>query len=74
MIPLETVTNTVKHKKTCSFCQKAEYLHVVNNPGIAQLPGIKLISRIFDPKLVVSGIICLYFPIIVHLKLSYIKT
>ena len=44
VLPLETVTNTVKHEKTCSFCQKPECLHVVNNLVIAQLPGIKLIQ------------------------------
>ena len=26
---LETVTNIVKHEKTCSFCQKPEYLPVL---------------------------------------------
>ena len=40
----ETVTNTVKHEKKCSFCQKPEYLHVVSNSAIAQLHGIKLIQ------------------------------
>ena len=44
VLPLETVTNTVKNEKTCSFCQKSECLHVVNNSAIAQLPGIKLIQ------------------------------
>ena len=39
-----TFTNTVKHEKTCSFCQKQECLHVVNNSAIAQLRGIKLIQ------------------------------
>ena len=43
VLRLETVTNTVKHEKICSFCQKPECLHVVNNSEIAQLPGIKLI-------------------------------
>ena len=41
-LPLETVTNIVKHEKTCSFCQKPEYLDVVNHSAIAQLRGIKL--------------------------------
>ena len=36
--------NTVKHEKTCSYCQKPECLHVVNKSAIAQLPGIKLIQ------------------------------
>ena len=43
VLPLETVPDTVKHEKTCSFCQKPEFLHLVNNLAIAQLPGIKLI-------------------------------
>ena len=36
------VTNTVKHEKTCSFCQKPESLQVVNNLAIGQLRGMKL--------------------------------
>ena len=44
VLPLGTVTNTVKHEKACSFCQKPECLHVVNNSTIAQLPVIKLIQ------------------------------
>ena len=44
VLPLEPVTNTVKHEKTCSFCQKPEYLHVGNTSAIAKLPGIKLIQ------------------------------
>ena len=31
VLPFETVTNTVKHAKICSFRQKPEYLHVVNH-------------------------------------------
>ena len=47
VLPFETVTNTLKHEKTCSFCQKPEYLknfvkNVVNHSAIAQLHGIKL--------------------------------
>ena len=41
-ISFETVTNTVKHEKTCSFCQEPEYLHVVNHSAIPQLSRIKL--------------------------------
>ena len=37
--------NTVTYEKICSFCQKLECLHVVNNSAIAQLPGIKLIQQ-----------------------------
>ena len=44
VLPLEAVTNTVKHEKTCSSCQKPDCLHVVNNSAIAQLTGIKLIQ------------------------------
>ena len=44
ILPIETVSNTVKHEKTCSFCQKSESFHVVNNSAIAQLRGIKLIQ------------------------------
>ena len=43
-IQAETVTNTVQYEKTCSFCQKPECLHEINNSAIAQLPGIKLIQ------------------------------
>ena len=32
---------TVNHEKTCSFCQKPEYLQVVNYSAVAQLRGIK---------------------------------
>ena len=49
-LPLETVTNTVKHEKKCSFCQTPEYLHVVNYSAVAQLRGIKL--RYLNQKLV----------------------
>ena len=38
----ETVTNIVKHERTCSFCQKPECLLLVNNSAIAKLRGIKL--------------------------------
>ena len=41
-LPLEAVTNIVKHKKTFLFSQKPEYLHVVNHSAIAQLRGIKV--------------------------------
>ena len=41
-LPLETVTNIVKHKKTFLFSQKPEYLHVVNHSAVAQLRGIKV--------------------------------
>ena len=37
ILPSETVTNTVKHDKTCSFFQKPEYLQVVNHSAIAQI-------------------------------------
>ena len=37
----KSVTNIVNHEKTCSFCQKPEYLHVVNYSAIAQLRDIK---------------------------------
>ena len=40
--PFETVNNTVKDQRTCSFCQKSEYLHVVNHSASAQLRGIKV--------------------------------
>ena len=36
LLPSETVTNTVKHEKICSFFQKLEYLCVVNFSEIAQ--------------------------------------
>ena len=51
-LPFETVTYTVKHEKTCSFCQKPESLHIVNNSAIAKLCGIKLIQQVFESKLV----------------------
>ena len=35
VLPFETVTNAVKHEKTCLFCQKPECLHVVSNSAIA---------------------------------------
>ena len=44
VLPFETVSNTVKHEKTYSFCRKPEFLHVVNNSSIAQLRDIKLIQ------------------------------
>ena len=59
-LPFETVTNIVKHEKTCLFCQKPEYLHVVNHSEIAQLRGIKLTQQVFESKIGVSGIVCLY--------------
>ena len=31
------VTNTVKHDKTCSFCQKPECLHIVKYSATGQL-------------------------------------
>ena len=37
----KSATNIVNHEKTCSFCQKPEYLHVVNYSAIAQLRDIK---------------------------------
>ena len=44
-LPLETVTNIVKHEETCLFCQKSEYLQVVNHSAIAQLRGFKLTQQ-----------------------------
>ena len=35
---------TVKHEKTCSFCQKPKCLHLINNSAIVHLRGIKLIQ------------------------------
>ena len=37
----ESVTNIVNHEKTCLFCQKPEYLHLVNYSAIAQIHDIK---------------------------------
>ena len=49
-LPFETVTYTVKDEKTCSFCQKPESLHIVNNSAIGKLCGIKLIQYVFESK------------------------
>ena len=57
---LKSVINIVNHEKACSFCQKPEYLHVVKYSAIAQLRVLNQLSRIFESKIGVSGIVCLY--------------
>ena len=53
------MTKIVNNEKACSFCQKPEYLHVVKYSAIAQLRVLNQLSRIFESKIGVSGIVCL---------------
>ena len=59
-LPLEICYYIVKHDKTYLFCQKTECLHVDNYSAIAQLRALNQLSRMFESKIGVSGIACLY--------------